>query len=616
MLENGEQSTATIRMLNDEYNELFTTSQKFENSPMLQTFAQDLLNIDKVSKEASEGIAEFIKYNNISEKQIQEVITALRTEQSAVGAASSQYKQHSTALQNISNAYDHLKVSQNTSNQATNQMRSGLTGMNMVVSQTGFLLSDLDMFMVNWRMGLMSTANNFSMIANSIGVAMNQAREKGQSFGEALKGSLTGFNALILGVNAGFFILQMLSRLFADNTKEIEKNTAQLDKNKEALKRLSVAELEQAIFKSQKEVDLLKKKREIEKKAFEEEWQERNSRRNMGTTEKPFFVFSQKEEFDKQEALLAQAQNALQGLGYNQKLSNRLNKINEEIDLLQDGGSSVKRTNLLEERKKLQDLLEVSEGRYKTQQKYNVESEKEIRAAITKYELELTTTKEKGQQLLLIEKIVELQNKLVKNGSKSIEEQFKGWSNPTIDELLNKDKQDSEYNKLLKTRNEKPITDREFKEEGDALARKNTDSAISGMGKLVSSNLDEMEDKGRTVARVFNQVGSSIASTFSRALSGAQSFNDILENIISILLEIGIKMAISAIPGIGPILAGSTPSVKSSIPISEGGTYNNTQQVQYLILGGSVELNASARGLNGTIDKRQVILRKHYSKNV
>ncbi|MBA4405698.1 hypothetical protein C0389_00320 [bacterium] len=113
-------------------------------------------------------------------------------------------------------------------------------GMNQVVGQTGFLLSDMDMFFrsndwaTNIRMGAMSVGNNFSMVAQTFANTKANAEAAGLSMKEMFKGSLSGMNAWMIGINAALFLFQVFTRFLESGTKEIKKQADEVKRLGEA----------------------------------------------------------------------------------------------------------------------------------------------------------------------------------------------------------------------------------------------------------------------------------------------------------------------------------------------------------------------------------------------
>lgn len=557
LLIGDEETTAVMKLAENMFDDLVTKAAQLKASPVLQQSAKDLLDLDQVSEQATEGIADFIKYNEISEKQLLDVSEQLRAQQSVLGMGTAEYKKHQMAIENVTNAYEKVKTSQLSSAAATNHARAANGSMNSVISQTGFLLSDMDMFFVNWRMGLTSVSNNFSMVTNTIGYAINDAKMKGLSFTASLKQSLTGFNLFTLGLNAGFFVIQMLSRLISDNTKELEKNTEELEKNKKALADKSRVALNTTISDLEAEYDLLKKKMQIEKEAFEHQKKLAEASASSGGVAKfsvssqrslGDFRFSQQDELTKAGQKLSQAQTQLAMLGEEQSIQNRINELIATRKTLQDGGHSTYRTYLNEEIQKLEaqmSLMQGKENKEKTlAQVMKIRTDDEINREIQKLELLESQTSSIADQLRIRAQIKKLEEEKA--------EPFK----ITKDDLLTKG---------IDTDN---LPSFKMQMKKDSLAPMHWSQLIEPMfaKKRAEAGLDEAQQKTNTLKSSFMQLGSVIGSAFARGLTHIKNFKDVLSEILAMIAEMVIRFALSKIPVIGPFLGGIPTGSRQSIP--------------------------------------------------
>lgn len=556
LLIGDEETTAVMKLAENMFDDLVTKAAQLKASPVLQQFAKDLLDLDQVSEQATEGIADFIKYNEISEKQLLDVSEQLRAQQSVLGMGTAEYKKHQMAIENVTNAYEKVKTSQINSAAATNHARAANGSMNSVISQTGFLLSDMDMFFVNWRMGLMSVSNNFSMVTNTIGYAINDAKMKGLSFAESLKQSLTGFNLFTLGLNAGFFVIQMLTRLISDNTKELEKNTEELEKNKKALAEKSRVALNATISDLETEYDLLKKKMQIEKEAFEHQKKlaeasassggigkfSVSSQRSLGE-----FRFSQQDELTKAGQKLSQAQTQLAMLGEEQSIQNRINELIATRKTLQDGGHSTYRTYLNEEIEKLETQMSLMQGKENKEktlaQIMKIRTDEEINKEIQKLELLMKQYGAMSDQLRIRAQIKKLEEEKL--------EPFKITKEDTLTRGL-------DLNNL-------PKFDMKLKE---SLTPMHWTELIGPMfaKRRAEYGLDEAQQKTDTLKTSFMQLGSVIGSAFARGLTHIKNFKDVLSEILGMIAEMVIRFALSKIPVIGPFLTGIPTGSRQSIP--------------------------------------------------
>ena len=184
-----------------------------QKNPAIKTLTNDLLSLDKATGESAEAVVEFAKSYGLSEKQLNSMINTLRVSQSILGVGTKEYQQNKIAVDNLTSAMTLLNNRNLMVNSSARTAGGGIGSFNSLVGQTGFLLSDLDMMFVNFSMGMMSIGNNISMVAQTAGYAIQQAKDQNLSFGAALKQSLTGFNLWILGINAGMFVIQALTNI-------------------------------------------------------------------------------------------------------------------------------------------------------------------------------------------------------------------------------------------------------------------------------------------------------------------------------------------------------------------------------------------------------------------
>ncbi len=151
---------------------------------------------------------------------------------------------------------------------ATNASVQSVGKMNMAIGQLGYLVGDADMFFMNFRMGMMSIANNFPMVVQYMQYARQEAQMLNMTFGQALVQSLTGPGGLLLAVNAAMFMMNALARTTSNTKNEvIDLSLAQLDsitntdklsdalkKLNDELNKLTVEELIESLRKANLEV--------------------------------------------------------------------------------------------------------------------------------------------------------------------------------------------------------------------------------------------------------------------------------------------------------------------------------------------------------------------------
>ena len=138
--------------------------------------------------------------------------------------------------------------------QTSGQITAGTGQMNAAFGQLGYLLSDVDMFLVNFRMGMMSVANNIPIVVQQFAHAKNAINNTGTSIKDVLLSSLKGPGGLMLVVGGLTTLMNVLAFAFEKNRQEI-KETAKETKNlAEEYKNLGSVQLEER--KQKLEVDL------------------------------------------------------------------------------------------------------------------------------------------------------------------------------------------------------------------------------------------------------------------------------------------------------------------------------------------------------------------------
>lgn len=577
---------------------------------------------------------------------------------------------------------------------ATRPVKEGLGSMNQVIGQTGFLLSDMDMFFVNWQMGLRSVSNNVSMVANTIGNAINEAKERNLSFGQALKQSLTGFNGWLLGINALLFLLPAISRFFSSSTEKIKEQQKEVDKLA-----LKYEDLEKAIskFKFGNVDDAKQKLKEYNDSTFNLIHEKQR-------------VLDEKEKELKELELLSKPRIVRDKEGVEYKLEPKredvsaykiakssITALREEIDVLiktrnendintqntianvdrvmskvRDGKLTIEsfRSDLS---KLTSNQVEVLRGsinekqgtmlfdgkEYKIAQKYidvindikksqkdvktladqlNVTTEDSINKEISKLQLLLSQTNSLQDQLTIREKIKALEEEkkkpfLISDKDTSI--MPIDWDNQLIPT-----KNSSEIGKggLIKGSGPTDIGSivSNILNSNQVKVMKTAKDVEEVVGAKLKNSTKDNIDTTELLGHVWQRTGNIISNSLTKSLGLLKQTDSVLQNIMAGIFEMALQMGMTGLlggiggallPGGGGFWKGFTGAIgisKSIINTSEtplknneiysNQKYNNIPQVQYLMLGGSVEVTARSKDLSGTIDKRNLLLGKFYSK--
>lgn len=329
----GKEAIATLDLTKGEFLETGAAAtaaqEKIQNA--YKNLSAEALKYNAVNEGNVKSLTDYIRTQSISIDMVENTITVLQNEIKTLDVNSEGWKQKTAAATNIKAAYGQLITQHTNLDGAQRSVLPNMNSMNVAMGQFGYLIGDADMFMMNFRMGLMSIGNNIPMVIQYMRYAQDEAKGLNMTLGQAFMQSIKGTGGLLVGINLAVFAAQILARAFSETTKEVEKDTDAIKKNADALKELSAVTINNRISDLEKEVDLLKKKKEIEKAAFEQEQSERNTRRNLGgTTVAATFEYSGQAELTKQETMLQQAQAQASTLGKEINLRNRINELSDE----------------------------------------------------------------------------------------------------------------------------------------------------------------------------------------------------------------------------------------------------------------------------------------------
>ncbi|MBZ0184016.1 MAG: hypothetical protein K8F60_16280 [Melioribacteraceae bacterium] len=130
---------------------------------------------------------------------------------------------------------------------STGQMTAGTGQMNIALGQLGFLLGDADMFMTNFRMGMMSIANNIPMVVQQFSFANKAISGTGQSIKDVLLKSLSGPGGLMLAVGGLTTLMNILATVFDRNRKEIKETAKETNNLAKEIENLGTTKLKEEI---------------------------------------------------------------------------------------------------------------------------------------------------------------------------------------------------------------------------------------------------------------------------------------------------------------------------------------------------------------------------------
>lgn len=226
---------------------------------------QETLKYTQVNEDSVKSISEFISSQNLSTETIQNSIRALDLEINTLAVNSDAWKQKTAASVNLRSALANLTAGQFGYNQSVKTGLPGISQMNMAIMQTGYVMNDAQMFLVNFRMGMMGISNNIPMIIDLFRRASNEAKGMGISVKDILVKSLTGAGGLMLAINGVMFLMQILPDLFSNTTQSIEDQKKAVDQLRDAYAKLTKAELENRLTSYQTQLGELEAKYPVSK---------------------------------------------------------------------------------------------------------------------------------------------------------------------------------------------------------------------------------------------------------------------------------------------------------------------------------------------------------------
>lgn len=255
----GQEAIATIKLTDEQVKKLKTTASEVDDKfiQAYQNITKELLKYNVVNEESIEAITKWLATQNLTEEVIDGTIAQLEAESRQLNLNSQEWKNNQTASTNLQGAYSKL-IQQNMSlGNTQNNVVAGTQKMNMAIMQTGYVMNDAQMFLVNFRMGMMGISNNIPMIINLFRQSAVEARGMGVSIKDVLIKSLTGAGGLMLAINSVMFLLQVLPDLFSNTTQSIEEQKKAVDELRDAYTKLTKAELENRLTSYQTQLSEL-----------------------------------------------------------------------------------------------------------------------------------------------------------------------------------------------------------------------------------------------------------------------------------------------------------------------------------------------------------------------
>ena len=273
----GTEATATIQNVDGLLDDLRSkASASGKTDPFTgvtqaaKNLQSELMALGGQSEKASQTIADFITANRLSEAEINSVVNALRTQQQTLAVNSTEYNNTKNAITNLGAATNLLQKNQAIANATSIQMAPSFGQARAGLMQLGYVVQDSSMFFVNFRMGMMSVANNIPFIIQGFMALKESANELKVTMGSALKQALIGPTGVLLAVNAVMLAMTVLPKLFDNGTESIKKQKDEVKRLTDEYKNLSTAIIETKIAEVKTELskyDLNQRRLKAEKEA-------------------------------------------------------------------------------------------------------------------------------------------------------------------------------------------------------------------------------------------------------------------------------------------------------------------------------------------------------------
>lgn len=363
------------------------------------------LNDTAGAMENTAAAAEKLKDSTQEAKQAQDQLSSAnqKAKETAIPAAGSmaaleqEIKQVANAMKQAVIGTDEFKAKQaelialqtrlhNATRTATETTVAGATRMNMAIGGLGYAIGDANMFLYDFRIGMMAIGNNIPIIIEHFVAAKAAATGMGSSVKDVLIASLKGPGGLLLAINAVILAMQILPKIFGEQTEAIKDQAEEIKKLRDEYQKLTREQLKQKITQ-QKDV------------VSAEENRLKDSRWIFGPAMSQYstgVIFSE-EEYNK--AIQRYGKNAISVIekGSKVELNNakeKLSVMEQELFMLGDKESIQNRLTQLQQ--KQNDLNEQNWRSLVPQAKDRQEATKIIQDAIKKEEKSLEMWKDKA----------------------------------------------------------------------------------------------------------------------------------------------------------------------------------------------------------------------------
>lgn len=245
----GKEAYSTLKITDAEIKKIRETAGMLDDefTKAYQNITKELQKFNIVNEQSIETITRWLTTQNITEDVLDRTIAQLESESRLLNINSQEWKNNQASITNLQGAYSNLI--QNNFNFGKSQLNltAGTQKMNMAIMQTGYVMNDAQMFLINFRMGMMGIANNIPMIVQLLNEANKEIKSMGGSIKDVLVKSLTGAGGLMLAINGLMFLMQLLPEMFSKTTESIEDQKEAVDNLRDSYSKLTKAEMENRI---------------------------------------------------------------------------------------------------------------------------------------------------------------------------------------------------------------------------------------------------------------------------------------------------------------------------------------------------------------------------------
>ncbi|MBI1936653.1 MAG: hypothetical protein HYS25_00870 [Ignavibacteriales bacterium] len=348
----GEEYTrrlAQIKEIETELEKVQAVIRATDQTPAFQNLNVEAQKYGLMTQENTEQLKQYILTQGLSADAINDVIQSLDSEVKTLAINSEAWKQKVAASTNLKSAYGQLITQHNELGGAQQKVIPGMNSMNNAMGQFGYLVSDADMFLVNYQMGLRSIGNNIPMVVQYMQYAKQEASGLNMTLGQAFMQSIKGPGGILLGINAVVFAMQILAKFTGDSTAEVKMQKEEIDKLRESYQKLSKQQLDS-------------KEMEIRGKLSTEPYVISKGIPQFGIGPEQIFTSESGKKLKEQLDTLIAIKN---NMGDLEKLENRRTELNEKIKKLKNIDDGLVAPYSLDLLKQYQDELKKIDDRIK-----------------------------------------------------------------------------------------------------------------------------------------------------------------------------------------------------------------------------------------------------------